>query len=391
MAIQGDHTSRRIVIVGGGIAGLSVAVRLGQTGFAVTLLEASHLGQGASTRSQGWLYSGAWFAPTQQNLARLCYDSLQQTIRFCPDCLEPATAPMIYIVSSSETITSHWTNTWTAAGIPFEEIPVNVAREVLDGVSGPFVQHAFRLPDRAIRLEILLERLGSTAQHSGVEIRTETPVRELLINGDHVQGVVTAKGEEIAARLVILAANLGGFGLWPGNDRPRAIRQTEYTRVALKTHCLAVRPELLDVPFCVVDMDGFNHLPHPGVSVFGSSRWLPISFTGGQMAVPSEVDRIWALVGRLFPGFRRERHDVIEWAGTTVQAMHVDQVEPGLAPMPTVIDHEREPPRLWNLLSVFPGRASLWPQLAEATRIVVLEKLGVATMPQTARPPWADN
>ena len=46
MAIQGDHTSRRIVIVGGGIAGLSVAVRLGQTGFAVTLLEASHLGQG---------------------------------------------------------------------------------------------------------------------------------------------------------------------------------------------------------------------------------------------------------------------------------------------------------------------------------------------------------
>ena len=200
---------------------------------------------------------------------------------------------MIYIVSSSETITSHWTNTWTAAGIPFEEIPVNVAREVLDGVSGPFVQHAFRLPDRGIRLEILLERLGSTAQHSGVEIRTETPVRELLINGDHVQGVVTAKGEEIAARLVILAANLGGFGLWPGNDRPRAIRQTEYTRVALKTHCLAVRPELLDVPFCVVDMDGFNHLPHPGVSVFGSSRWLPISFTGGQMAVPSEVDRIW--------------------------------------------------------------------------------------------------
>jgi len=56
--------------------------------------------------------------------------------------------------------------------------------------------------------------------------------------------------------------------------------------------------------------------------------------------------------------------------------------------MPTVIDHEHEPPQVSNLLSVFPGRASLWPQLAEATRLVVLEKLqnGIRKI---ASPPWS--
>ena len=43
-----------------------------------------------------------------------------------------------------------------------------------------------------------------------------------------------------------------------------------------------------------------------------------------------------------------------------------EQIEPELTPMPTVIDHEHEAPQASNLLSVFPGRASLWPQLAEA-------------------------
>jgi hypothetical protein len=56
--------------------------------------------------------------------------------------------------------------------------------------------------------------------------------------------------------------------------------------------------------------------------------------------------------------------------------------------MPTVIDHEHKPPQSSNLLSVFPGRASLWPQLAEATRLFVLEKLQEGNL-QIASPPWS--
>jgi glycerol-3-phosphate dehydrogenase len=377
--------SRRIVIVGGGISGLSIAVRLSQSGLPVVLLEAGALGRVASSKNQGWLYSGAWFAPRQPQLARMCHESLKQTIRFCPDCLEPATRSMIYVVTTPGANPADWTNAWEACGLPYENVPLNV---VLDETQIPesAVQHAFRLPDRAIRCDTLLERLTAKAEYQGVDIRTESSVTALLKSGDQVRGVVTAKREEIEARLVILAANVGGAGLWP--ETSTTCLQTEFTRVALKTHCLAIRPTLATTPFCLVDRDGLNHIPHGPASVFGTSRWIPVLDRTYQQAIGTELERLRNLVANLYPRCRFEEHQIDEWAGTTVQAMHVDQVEPGLAPMPTVIDHEREPPCLTNLLSVFPGRASLWPQLAEATRNVVLDKLKVGS-PPTAMPPWA--
>jgi hypothetical protein len=91
---------------------------------------------------------------------------------------------------------------------------------------------------------------------------------------------------------------------------------------------------------------------------------------------------------RFFPDLdRRACTNVREWSGTTVQAMHVDQVVPGHAPLPTVIDHHNGTPAFENLLSVYPGRATLWPQLAEQTRKVVLERLGSRPL-HVARPPW---
>ena len=45
------HKSSRVVIVGGGFAGLSVAARLAQSGLPVTLLESARLGFQASTRN----------------------------------------------------------------------------------------------------------------------------------------------------------------------------------------------------------------------------------------------------------------------------------------------------------------------------------------------------
>jgi glycine/D-amino acid oxidase-like deaminating enzyme len=384
MSTRTTANNRRIVIVGGGISGLSIAVRLSQSGMPVTLLEASDLGCAASTRNQGWLYSGAWFAPRQRNLARFCHESLKQTLHFCPECVEPGTGRMIYIISSAKTNVGEWLEAWAAAGIPYERVsPVTTAEET--GIPEATVKRAFRLPDRAFRPEILLGRLIAQAEYQCVDLRTRTAVAKLLIGDDRVHGVLTAKRETIEAGLVILAANVGGAPLWPvastnvpRSGRSQAIKaapQTEFTRVGLKTHCLTVQPMLAQAPYCVVDMEGLNHIPHATQSTFGISRWIPVTDAKDQRPLPAEIDRLRKLVTNLYPAVALEAYDVAGWAGTTVQAMHVDQVEPGLAPMPTVIDHRLEPPFVSNLFSVFPGRASLWPQLAEATRFAVSEKL----------------
>jgi phytoene dehydrogenase-like protein len=47
------------------------------------------------------------------------------------------------------------------------------------------------------------EAIANAARALGVEIRTETPVEQLLTRGDEVTGVVTSSGEEVSARVTL--------------------------------------------------------------------------------------------------------------------------------------------------------------------------------------------
>jgi glycine/D-amino acid oxidase-like deaminating enzyme len=128
------------------------------------------------------------------------------------------------------------------------------------------------LPDRSFRLDVLLSELAATAANAGVEIRTQTPVNRLEPAGNRIEGVVTATGEEIAARLVILAGGSSGFQLCAEFYSQLAGSQHEVELVPLKAHLVAFQPEVGRLPFCIADAGGFNHLPHPPASVFGSGR-----------------------------------------------------------------------------------------------------------------------
>lgn len=382
-----SHSASRIVIVGGGISGLSIAVRLAQARLPVTLLEASSLGCGASTRNQGWLYSGAWFAPDDSILARMCYESLEHTLRFAPACLEPNCKSMVYLAESTTTNIDQWTTAWAAAGIPSRELtPVELYDRLPEIVVGRGI-HAFELPDRAVRTNELLRALADAAMNEGAEIRISTPVARLIQNGDRVEGVETGTGETIPARLVILAGNARGGFLYPGFGAETVGSQPEVALVAQKTHLVALKPGICRGPMCVIDSDGFNHIPHPPTSVFGSNRWLPVRNAEDEKSTPAELRRIWEHIERWFPEVRRRDYAVTEWAGTTVQAMHADQVVPGRVPLPTVVDHSKETPRTDGVLSVFPGRASLWPHLAEQTQRMVNRMLN-RTESRIASPPW---
>lgn len=383
-----SHHANRVVIVGGGVAGLSIAVRLAQSGLPVTVLEASKLGHEASTRNQGWLYSGAWFAPQRVELARMCYESYEHTLQFCPEALESGCGPMVYLAQEADTDVDRWTNAWRAAGIPFSPLTGEELFKRFPHLAIAKAAEAFELPDRAIRMPFLLKRLAQAAEAAGAEIRIQAPVTQLIYGDGTVEGVEVARHEKIYARLVVLAGNaLGGF-LLPGYGADAtAGAQPAVALVAQKSHLVAVRPAICEHPLCVFDLDGFNHVPHPPTSVFGSNRWIPVANAENEQPDTAEIDYIWNQVRRLFPDVTRDNRQVVEWAGTTIQAMHVDQIEPGKAPLPTAIDHSRESPAINNLISVFPGRASLWPHLAEMTRHLVIEKLQ-SLESAVATPPW---
>lgn len=379
-------SSPQVVIVGGGISGLSIGVRLSQAKYKVTLLESSQLGFGASTRNQGWLYSGAWFAPESIPLAKACYQSLLQTLEFCPDCVEPNHTSMIYLLSEDADRSDDWTEAWTKAGIPFEALETKAVLASIAHWNRQKIQCAWQLPDRAIRIDLLLLHLATTAETVGMEIRTGTAVAGLVKHRGRVIGVTTASGEEVSADLVILATG-GEPSLQSEASVELAGDQPSYQLVNLKTHLIAIEPGLCPVPFCVLDQGGFNHIPHSTTSVFGSNHWSIVSRSLDFSVEVAEVKRIVHDLTALLPTWNYPPSRIVKWAGTTVQAMRLDQIEPGHVTLPTVIDHETEPGRLKNLLSVFAGRASLWPQLAEMALTAVERKHGRKAV-DVAKPPW---
>ncbi len=386
--MNSSHAPERVVIVGGGFAGLATAATLATAGLPVTLLEASQFGHAASTLNQGWLQSGAWFARGHPEFARICYASHRRTLDFCPECLEPGVDSMVYFHTSIDTGMSDWTQAWEQAGIPFEQLSRSELERSLPGVDPVQMQHGYRLPDRAFRPDRLLVRLAATARNAGAELRSNTPVVRLLERSGHVQGVVIGAGEELRARLVILATGAASAQEFSELYAHRTGNQANYELICLKTHLRAIRPETGCVPFCVVDREGLNHLPHQAASVFGSGRWSVVTKGSDQQVQPAEIAELAAEIEALFPALRKRTDlQINDWAGTTVQAMHIDQIAPGDVPLPTIIDHAQEPMHMENVLSIFPGRATLWAHLAEQVHRTVIERLGDRAL-QASRAPW---
>jgi DNA integrity scanning protein DisA with diadenylate cyclase activity/glycine/D-amino acid oxidase-like deaminating enzyme len=369
--------AQRILVVGGGIGGLSIALRLAETGLPVTVLEAGCLGSGATMRNQGWLWSGAMIARYQPELARMFHTALQQTLTYCPGCVEPQTGRMLYLFTAPQSRIYDWTDAWRTVGIPCEPVTIPEVAKELPQIDLDRINTAFRLPDCSIRTDLLLNQLAVAARQAGAEIRTETPVAELLREGNRVKGVLTTQGDEIPAQAVILAAGAAEYNPLPMANPPPAQAGLRL----LKTHLIAVYPGIARTPFCLADQGGFNHLPHGDYSVFGSNRWIPAASVVDHEVIPEEIGAIWHVMHQFFPQLQREDMRTMEWAGTTVQKSQNGTEQPFEVLAPTLF----EPEPLQNVLSATAGRLTLWPILAEETRQAVLAMLNATP---SASPPW---
>ncbi|MCA8996713.1 MAG: FAD-binding oxidoreductase [Planctomycetaceae bacterium] len=375
----------RIVIVGGGISGVASAVSLASAGVPVVLLESGKLGGGATSLAQGWLHSGGAFAEASSEMARLCLRSLQQTEAFCPQCLESPRSGMYYLTSDIQTPTNALKKAWGEAGLPWKEVGRNQLLAAIPELNPELVQKAYLLPDRAFRPDVLTETLAATARNAGVEIRTGVGVERVTSEDGQATGVVTLQGEEIAASHVILsAASLPSLLEHPRTFLPD---QPEHTPAAATTELVSVRPNLTQIPFVVVDRHQFNHIPHIGTSIFHSGVWRTAKTTSGLTKSEGDFESVWNTVQEFFPGFEREAClECHEWTGTSIEALGADQIEPGRCPWPTVVNHGAEG-GVRNLWSLYPGRATLWPVLADLIREEILAKMDRGPL-KAAPAPW---
>ena len=268
-----------VIVVGGGIIGMSVAYRLTRAGADVVLLEADRLGGGTSGSSFAWINANnkAPFEYHRLNVAGMAEHSLLQA--------EFGAAPWLHLHGNVIWEDSSAGQDSTEPDVPArvdslaEKVrrlrewgyPVQVlsARELLevypDLAVPPDVDWVASFPNEGfVDVPQLIAVLADATVRLGAKLHTHTKVVEIRRRGSRVVGVRTADGEQYFADVVVSCT-----GRWTD----------ELTQLAGCQIPMAPTLGLLVVSTPVVTrFRGLVHTPSVNLRPDGGSRLLMASF-----------------------------------------------------------------------------------------------------------------
>ena len=208
-----------VIVVGGGISGVSTALALKSRGFDVVLFEQRFLAFGSSGRSLGAVW--AHDVTSDDDLADFrathsWYDDLSDRYgiqtgidrsgRFVFAETDAEAAALIERVEQQR-----------AMGTVIEDVTPQHARRESGFVPETAVHSVFYPDDARVDLAGLVRDLGMAATRLGVRTYEHTPVLRITRYGDDVTGVLTARGE-VRASAVVWAA-----GPWVQQLQPDGI------------------------------------------------------------------------------------------------------------------------------------------------------------------------
>ncbi|MBI4717688.1 MAG: glycine oxidase ThiO [Planctomycetes bacterium] len=220
-----------VIVIGGGVIGLSVAWRLAEQRLRVTLLDRAYCGREASWAGAGIL------APCNPHRDDSVYHLHERSLALYPDfCarLGEQTGTDCEYERCGELELLFTQDAWniacadaraaegrrTSDGLPRFEMhaPQRVAQ--LEPAAATGILGAIECRQTAqVRNPRLLRGLHQACLRRGVDVREQTPVRALAMNRDRVVGVVT-ETDTFAARWVVLCA-----GAWSSQIDARLDRQ----------------------------------------------------------------------------------------------------------------------------------------------------------------------
>lgn len=218
-----------VAIIGGGFAGLAAASQLRQThaGLRIALLEANHIGYGASGRAAGWLVN---LPPVLWLLGDFTRQSVLDNLQFVARMKDHQLSEVGRLVAQ-EAIDCDWTETqhvlvarnrletaillWVAPRLKAVGIDATVyeQRRAQQFVGYP-AQAALAFNIRTIQPYKLARGLRDWLRRNRVDIYEHTPVTRLEPVPDGMR-IVTAGGATITAHKVVMATNAytGSIGL----------------------------------------------------------------------------------------------------------------------------------------------------------------------------------
>jgi glycine oxidase len=234
--------SHDAIVVGAGLIGSAIALRLAQEGLRVALLEKSDPGREASWAGAGML-SPAPDSPAAIPLVPFGRASLNLYPRFVAEIEEISGrragyrndgAIELLFSTDAERELSTLIALHHALGLATEPLPLDEAAKLEPALTRRAQAAAYFPYEACVDNRALVEALLAAASIAGVELFPATPVRKIVIDDGRCTGVCAENGTVFAAQEIIVAA--GAFsGLLEGIIPRVPTRPIRGQMVALKS------------------------------------------------------------------------------------------------------------------------------------------------------------
>jgi glycine oxidase len=240
------------VIIGAGVIGCSIAWRLGQSGMRVVVVERGRVGGEASSAAAGMLAPLAE-AEREDDFFNLTMAGLGMYSDFARELkassgvdIEYRDEGTLYLAlteEDEEELERRWRR-HHATGSNVKRLNAGCALK-LEPLLNRALRFALKFPgDHQVDNRRLMTALNTAAQNAGVEFRTHTEARELLIENvagrNRIIGVMTARGE-VRASTVVIAAGSWSSLLRCGEATQFEVEPVRGQMVAIEAPAPAVR------------------------------------------------------------------------------------------------------------------------------------------------------
>ncbi|PYQ11750.1 MAG: glycine oxidase ThiO [Acidobacteria bacterium] len=204
----------KVLLIGGGIIGCSLARELAGAGCRVTLLERDRVGSEASSAAAGILCAQL-DAESPSPLLELGMESFRLFADFAAGVwkesgidpeMDPAGTLVLDLTREDEAASRRLLQWQQQAGLPVERLSAKEIAGVEAGLSDNILGGLFFPRSGRVNPVALTRALAVAARGRGAEIREGCPVVSLRESGDRVAGVVLAGGEVLEADLVVIAS-----------------------------------------------------------------------------------------------------------------------------------------------------------------------------------------
>lgn len=226
--VRGRSFRARVVVVGGGLVGCSIAIELSARGFRAAIVEATGMGTRASGAAAGMLSAGHTLDPDPEvvgfglrseeiveGFARRMERLSGMSVGFRRDGMLIAD-----LTPSTAERSPRLTDVYARCGIRAAVLDFHEAVKVHHGLS-PAVPFWLWFPDEAqVDAQLLARSLNPALRSSGVELVNGRRVTRIIHTGGRLEGVRLEDGGKIRAEAIVLAP-----GAWIGAiaGLPRAI------------------------------------------------------------------------------------------------------------------------------------------------------------------------